>query len=369
MVLMRSEKHTTKKYKRKRRLETLLSLVILLAVLIGVLTGYYGSKVVSFLDGISADTGEPEIESPESIEITRKIEDLEPFSALILGLDLEDEGASRSDTIIVMTVNPEEESVKMVSIPRDTLVTLPNGQMEKINAAYATGVPNTPHRNAINAMDAVGEFLNIPIEFYATMDFNGLIELVDAVGGITVDADFAFTERDFVTGQTVEFDEGEQKVNGADALAYARMRKRDPRGDFGRQDRQREVIIEVLNELVSLNTIANLPTILEAVQPYLQTNASSNHMLSIASSYTTVLNNIEQLEINGYDDTEYFPHYGHNVYVWLPYQESLNEVQYELRTHLELDTDDYIDIQPETENASSVETEAWSESNTDSNQY
>ena len=73
MVLMRSEKHTTKKYKRKRRLETLLSLVILLAVLIGVLTGYYGSKVVSFLDGISADTGEPEIESPESIEITRKI--------------------------------------------------------------------------------------------------------------------------------------------------------------------------------------------------------------------------------------------------------------------------------------------------------
>ena len=369
MVPMRYEKYTNKKYQRKRRLETLLSLVILLAVFTGALSGYYGSKVVSFLDGISADSAETEVETPESIEMTRKIEDLEPFSALILGLDIEDEGASRSDTIIAVTVNPEKESVKMVSIPRDTLVTLPNGQMEKINAAYATGGPNAPHRNAINAMDAVGDFLNIPIEFYATMDFNGLIELVDAVGGITVDADFAFSERDYVTGQLVEFNEGKQTLNGADALAYARMRKKDPRGDFGRQDRQREVIIEVLNELVSVNTLANLPTILKAVQPYLQTNASSNHMLSIASNYTSVLSDIEQLEINGYDDTEYFPHYGHNVYVWLPYQESLNEVQYELRTHLELDTEDYIDIQPQIENASSIETESWPENNTDSNQY
>lgn len=370
MVPMRSEKHTNKKYRRKRILETILSLVILVAIFSGVLTGYYGSKLVSFLDGISADTAETEVETPESIEMTRKIEDLEPFSALILGLDVEDGGASRSDTMITVTVNPKEESVKMVSIPRDTLVTLPNGQMEKINAAYATGVPNTPHSNALNAMDAVGDFLNIPIEFYATMDFNGLVELVDAVGGITVDADFAFTQSDFVNrGETIRIREGEQTLNGAEALGYARMRKTDPRGDFGRQNRQREVIVEVLNELVSFNTIANFSNVLQAVQPYLQTNASSNHMLAIASSYTSVLNNVEQLEINGYDDTEYFPHYGHNVYVWLPYQESLNEVQFELRSHLELDTADYIDIKPNTENASSAETEPWSETESETSQY
>ncbi len=355
---MRSEKHIDKKHKRKRMLETLLSVVILLAIVSGALTGYYGSKITSFLDGISADS--TETESPESIEITRQIEDLEPFSALILGLDAEDEGASRSDTIIAMTVNPDEESVKMVSIPRDTLVTLPNGQLEKINAAHATGDFNTPHSHAMNAKEAVSDFLNIPIEFYATLDFNGLVELVDAVGGITVDAEFAFNQSDYINrGETIEIQEGRQTLNGAEALGYARMRKQDPRGDFGRQERQREVIVEVLNELVSMNTITNLSKILNAIQPYLNTNATSKQMLAIASNYTKVLNEVEQLELDGYSGEEYFPHYGHNVYVWEPYEESLNDVQLELRKHLELDTDEYIDIQPDIEHAHSSKADTW----------
>lgn len=362
MVQMRSEKHTKRKYNRKRVFETILSLLILLAIFSGALTGYYGSKIVSFLDGISSETSN-EPSDPDTIEVTRKIEDLEPFSGLILGLDVEDDGSSRSDTIIVVTVNPEEESVKMVSIPRDTLVTLPNGQLEKINAAYATGNSSIPNGPANNAMEAVGEFLDIPIQFFATMDFDGLVELVDAVGGITVDADFAFTQSDYVNrGETIRIQEGIQTLNGAEALGYARMRKRDPRGDFGRQGRQREVIVEVLNELVSFNTVTNLSSILNAIQPYLNTNATPNQMLSIATNYTDAVNDIDQLEINGYDGTEYFPHYGHNVYVWQPYQESLTEVQYELRKHLELDTEDYMDIQPEIENAHSSENGLPSES-------
>ncbi len=364
----RSEKYTNKKHKRKRVFETILSVIILLAIFSGVWTGYYGSKITSFLDGIHADPSE--IESPETLEMTRKIEDLEPFSALILGVDVADEGASRTDTIIAMTVNPEEESVKMVSIPRDTLVTLPNGQMEKINAAYATGVPNTPHSNALNAMEAVGDFLNIPIQFYATMDFDGLVELVDAVGGITVNADFAFSETDYVnSGEKVYIEEGIQTLDGAEALGYARMRKRDPRGDFGRQERQREVIVEVLNELVSFNTVTNLTSILNAIQPHLKTNVTSNQMLAIASNYSGALKDIEQLEILGYDGSEYFPHYGHNVYVWEPYDESLKEVQYELRKHLELNTADYIDIQPEIEKAHSSEAETWQEPEQNTQQY
>lgn len=350
---MRSVKHVNKKLKRKRFFESILSLVILMAIFSGALVGYYGSKIVSFLDNINAETTGNEVYSPKSIETTRKIDDSEPFSALILGLDVEDGGASRSDTIIVVTVNPKDESVKMLSIPRDTLVTLPNGQMEKINAAYATGIPNTPHRNALNAMDAVSSFLDIPIEFYATLDFNGLVELVDAVGGISVDSDFAFTQSDYVNqGQTIHIQEGEQKLNGAEALGYARMRKKDPRGDFGRQARQREVIIGVLNELVSFNTFIHFSNVLSAVQPYMQTNATTDLMLGIASSYTSSLNNVEQLEIDGYSDTEYFPHYGHNVYVWLPYEESLDKVQFELKSHLELDTNNHMNMQSQTENAS-----------------
>ena len=324
---MRSEKHIVKKQRLvKRRIETVLSIVILLSMIVGGITGYYGSKVLSFLEDISADE---EVETTESIQITQQVKDKEPFTALILGVDVEDSGVSRSDTIIVATVNPKTESMKMVSIPRDTLVYLPDGTMEKMNAAYATG-------GATRASEMVGEFLDIDIDFYATLDFRGLIELVDAVGGITVDSNLAFTENNYDDpSNKVRIEKGLNNLDGAEALAYARMRKKDPRGDFGRQDRQKEVIVQILNKMTSFNSISNLPSILSAVQPHLKTNARSNDILAIASNYMGTLNNVETLSLNGYDDRKYFPHYGFSVYVWHPYEDSLEEVQQELKDHLE----------------------------------
>jgi LCP family protein required for cell wall assembly len=326
---MRSKKHVRKKLNKKRVFETLLSIGILLAIFFGGVTGYYGSKIGSFLDGISADSDGSD--DPQSIEITQQLEDLEPFSALILGTDVEDGGASRSDTIIVATVNPKSKDVKLVSIPRDARVTLPDGTPEKINAAHATGGPSLTR-------EMVSSYLDIPIEFYATMDFRGLVELVDAVGGVTVDSDLEFTENNYIDGSNpVEIQEGVQTLNGAEALGYARMRKKDPQDDFGRQQRQQEVIIEVLNELASFNTITNLTDVLNSVEPYLETNATSQQMLAIAGNYSSVASNIEQLTLDGFAYNEYFPHYGLEVYVWEPYDESLAEVQGELQEHLELD--------------------------------
>lgn len=302
---------------------------ILVAILLGGVTGYYGSKLFSFLDAISVE--ETTASEDDTLETLQNLEDAEPFAALILGTDVEEEGQARSDTIIVVTVNPEEESMKMVSIPRDTLVTLPNGLHEKINAAYATG-------GAILSMSMIEEMLDIPIKFYATMDFRGLVELVDAVGGITVDSELEFSEDNYVDRKNpIEIQEGIQQLDGAQALGYARMRKQDPRGDFGRQDRQKEVIVEVLNELVSLNTIANLSGVLNSVSPYLRTNVLTNQMLTIAGNYSGVINDVEQLSLTGVASDMYFPHYGLNVYVWEPYEESLWEVSTELRGHLGLE--------------------------------
>lgn len=326
---MRPNKYEQKKKNRKKRFQTFLSFAILLGIFIGGVTGYYGSKVGSFLDGISAD--DDGTEDFESVEITQQLEDLEPFSALVLGVDVEDEGASRSDTIIVATVNPKEENMKLISIPRDTLITLPDGTTEKINAAFATG-------GAPLAREIIGEYLDIPIQFYATMDFRGLVELVDAVDGITIDSNLEFTQSDYMDGSTpVHIQGGLQTLDGAEALAYARMRKEDPEGDFGRQKRQQEVMMEVLDELVSFDTIANLSGVLNAIQPHLTTNATSNQMLAIAGNYASAAGNIEQLSLDGAARNEFFPHYGFEVYVWEPYAESLIEVQNELREHLELD--------------------------------
>lgn len=338
---MRSEKHIVKKKINKRQiLEIILSVFILISIVIGGVTGYYGSKVVSFLDGISSDDT---VETPEAIEITKQVREAKPFAALILGVDVEDGGVSRSDTIIVATVNPRTESMKMVSVPRDTLVTLPNGTIEKMNAAYATG-------GAKRAREMVGDFLDIDIDFHAILDFRGLIELVDAVGGITIDSELAFTESNYDDPSSpIRIEEGIQELDGAAALGYARMRKKDPRGDFGRQDRQKEVITEVLDELVSFNTVSNLPGILNAVQPYLQTNARSKDILSIAANYTTTLKNVEQLTISGVDDRVYFPHYGHDVYIWEPFSNSLEEVQLELQEHLSADDNSTPEIRSATD--------------------
>lgn len=329
---MRADKYKEKKNKRKKILETFISITILLAIFAGGAFGYYSSQVLQFMDDISVET--PEEDPDKVIERTKRLEDLEPFSVLVLGTDVkteQDSGQGRSDTIIVATINPSSSDIKMVSVPRDTLTTLPTGTIEKMNAAYATG-------GITRAQDMIGEFLDIPIDFYAIMDFNGLIELVDAVGGITVDADFAFTENAFQNkGQRIEIKEGVQRLDGDQALGYARMRKRDPRGDFGRQDRQQEVIVAILKELNSLNTVTNFEGILSSIRPYLITNANTQQMFNIAGNYSHTINNVEQLTISGYDDSEYFPHYGFSVYVWKPDEGSLMEVQHELRVHLELE--------------------------------
>lgn len=327
---MRSEKNTKKKQTRNRKVfQIVLAVFLLLALAFGGLAGFYGSKLLSFLDGISQPEEEM-VDEEEANQLSKHVEDAEPFAALILGTDIEEEGESRTDTIILVTVNPKKESMKLVSIPRDTLVYLPSPHniTEKINAAYSFGGPRLTR-------DMISNLFDIPIDFYATMDFRGLVELVDAVGGITVHSDFAFTESNFVDySEPIQIQEGTQTLDGAEALGYARMRKQDPRGDFGRQDRQREVVVALLNELVSFNTVSNLDNILSAVAPYLKTNASPGQMFSIANNYSDALNDVQTLTLDGLAGNEYFPHYELVVWVWEPYPESLTYVSNELQEHL-----------------------------------
>lgn len=325
---MRGDKKSEKRRKRKILLETILSIAILLAIFIGGLVGYYGSKVNSFLDNIS--TEENQSTPGETDDRPSQITNTEPFAALILGTDIEESGQARTDTIILVTVNPEKESIKMISIPRDTLIELPNGTMEKINAAYPTG-------GARLSKKVISDMFNIPIDFYAILDYNGLIELVDAIGGITVNSELEFTQNNYADrNKPINIKKGIQTLNGEEALGYARMRKKDPRGDFGRQDRQKDVVQAILEELVSFNTLTNLTQILDSVQPYLKTNATSNEILDLATGYYKTLNDIEQLSLNGEAGDAYFPHYGLTVYVWEPYEESLWEISEELRDHLGL---------------------------------
>lgn len=318
----RSERTAAKKKKSKwKKILLFIVSVLLLAVVAIVIK--YGVAINSFVNDISVSDN-----SVEQTEADLLLDEKKPVSFLLLGMDLDDNLTSRTDTIMVATVNPDSKDMKLVSMPRDTLVTTDFGFTEKINAMYTFGGIEL-------MMTEVEKLLDIPLEHYAILNFEGLAELVNAVGGIQVYSDFAFKESNSINpGHTIEIKEGLQHLNGEEALGFARMRKSDPRGDFGRQERQQKVIEALLKEMLSLNILSNFTPILDAISPYLQTNLSGTQMLTLAVNYSDSVGDMETLEITGGDSTEYFPHYGLNVYTFIPHEESLAEVSAELQEHL-----------------------------------
>ncbi|WP_277714796.1 LCP family protein [Bacillus atrophaeus] len=214
----------------------------------------------------------------------------DPISILLLGVDERPGDKGRTDSMIVLTINPETKKSTMVSIPRDTRVFMRSKNTNiKINAAYTyEGIEGT--------VQTVEQFLNIPINYYIKLNMEGFKDIVDAIGGITVNNDFPFTL------EGVHIPKGEQHIDGKVALKYARMRKEDPRGDFGRQQRQREIINQIVHEGAQLKSLKNYQGILTSLEKNIQTNLTLDKMIDIQSSYKeAVNNNIKQIEVKGDD--------------------------------------------------------------------
>ncbi|MED3646430.1 LCP family protein [Halalkalibacterium halodurans] len=244
----------------------------------------------------------------------------DPFSILIAGVDSrEDTHAGRSDTLIVLTVNPKEESIKMLSIPRDTRTEIVGrGTDDKINHAYAFG-------GAQMTIDTVENFLDIPIDHYVSINMDGFTQLVDALGGVSVENAFAFSQNGY------QFEEGEIFLEtGDEALAYARMRKQDNRGDFGRNDRQRQIVEAVIKQGAQFSSITKAGAILDAVGESVRTDLQLDGMWELQSNYRGAAKNIEHLEITG-EGTRI-----NNIYYLIIPQEEIARVQGELKSHLEL---------------------------------
>ena len=213
----------------------------------------------------------------ETVERSKKsqvnLNNKEPFSVLLLGIDTGDDGRveqGRSDTTIVATVNPRDKQTTLVSLARDTYVDIPGqGKQDKLNHAYAFG-------GASLAMDTVENYLNIPINHYVSINMAGLKELVNAVGGIEVNNNLTFSQDGY------DFTIGKISLDGEQALSYSRMRYEDPNGDYGRQERQRKVIEGIVQKVLSLNSVSNYQEILTAVSDNMKTDLSFDDMKKIA---------------------------------------------------------------------------------------
>lgn len=211
----------------------------------------------------------------------------QPISILLIGVDERKGDRGRSDSLIVLTVNPNKKSVEMVSIPRDTRTEIVGkGVQDKINHAYAFG-------GVEMAIATVENFLDIPIDYYVKVNMESFKDIVDAVGGVTVNNSFAFTY------EGVTFPKGEITLDGEKALKYSRMRYEDPRGDFGRQDRQKQIIEAVIKKGASLGSLANYDNILEAIGKNIKTNMTFEQMKEIQENYREARHNIEKLYIKG----------------------------------------------------------------------
>lgn len=306
---MRTEKKKTKKW---------LKVTGIIVLVLFIAAGAYGFTVYkSFRNAVETMHEPIERKQSEKRPEPVTLEEKDPFSVLMLGTDSTgDKG--RTDTIIVLTINPNNNSVKMLSIPRDTRTEIVGkGFNDKINHAHAFG-------GVEMAMDTVENFLDIPIDYYMKVNMEGFKDIVDAVGGVTVNntLDFSF--------KGVHFPEGEIALNGEDALKFVRMRKEDPRGDFGRNTRQREVIKAVIKEGASLSSLTNFSDIFNAIGTNVKTNLTFEQMVDIQKNYKTAGNNIEQMEIKG-AGTKIDGIY----YLQIPQEEQLR-VQNELKAQLEL---------------------------------
>ncbi|OCA88266.1 LytR family transcriptional regulator [Bacillus sp. FJAT-27225] len=311
-----------KKKKRRRRL--LLGFLILLFLSAITFFGYILVKTYqvssSAFNDIDGRDGKSELRD-EPVYIST-----DPFSVLLLGIEdySDDYDQGRSDSILVATFNPEFQTMKLLSIPRDTLVDIPGYDQDKINHSYADGGKEL-------VIETVEDFLDIPIDYYATVNFDGFKNIIDIVGGVTVDVPFTFDDINSKWDRFY-FEEGKQKLNGEEALVYARMRKKDPRGDFGRNMRQRQIITGLIDKLSSPSTLLKIDDIADEVGTNIQTNMRMKEALAFRKKYPDFnSSSIEQLELTGED---YNNSYG--TYYFIPSEESLNEVKQTLASHLEL---------------------------------
>jgi LCP family protein required for cell wall assembly len=302
--------------KKKRKWVKVIGIIFLVLFLIS--GGYVFFVYKSLTDAVSTMHQPIDREKSEKRIQQITLEEKEPFSVLLLGVDERKDDKGRSDTMIVLTVNPNEKSIKMLSIPRDTRTEIiGKGFADKINHAYAFG-------NEEMAMDTVENFLDIPLDYFIKVNMDSFKDIVDAVGGITVNSSFAFKQDSY------QFTEGSNTLDGKAALAYVRMRKHDPNGDFGRQDRQRQVIQGVIKKGISLNSITNFDDIFAALGKNVRTNMTFDEMKDIQKNYKDAAGNIEQLKLSGNGQTI------NKVWYLVVPNEEQQRVQNELKEHLRL---------------------------------
>lgn len=305
---------------RKRRKKSFIwKTTAITALLFLLLAGGASAYFLQQLNSVSADT-EEELERGEKSDLRDQAVDPseDSFSVLFLGVDDREEGSmdGRSDAMVVGTFNKDSKKVKLVSIPRDSLVNIEGHGEDKIAHAHAYGGTDL-------AVQTVENTLNIPIDYYVKSDFAAFTDIINDLDGVDVNVPFDFTE------EGTEFTEGPATLNGEEALKYVRMRKQDPRGDLGRGERQQEVLESLIKKAGSIESIDNYDDVFDSVSENVSTNFTFGNMIAL-QQYADSLDKIDSNQLQGADATI------NGIYYYQLNPEATLETSNSLRKQLDL---------------------------------
>lgn len=254
---------------------------IVLVVVLGI-GGYFLYQTQQSLNSLNTN----------KTSVSKKIDSSKPFSILLLGADTGTDGRvdrGNSDTMMLLTLNPAKKKTVAYSIPRDALAEMVGDKqknVQKINAAYNIGLSKM-------AKSTVGSLLGVPVDYHVAINMEALEKTVDFVGGVTVTSDLK------VSFDGVTIPKGTHHLNGKEALTYARMRYQDPRGDYGRQIRQQQILRAVVKKLEQPKYLAKIPDLIKSLGHDISTDLTTSQIDQIVLKYNGASKTMDFNQIQG----------------------------------------------------------------------
>jgi len=257
-------------------------MLFIVLVAVAATAGYYGYSFYQFAQDIQEHN--VITPPPDGGAATKAAEipqwDGERVNILLMGVDrrgMKNNGLPRSDSMMLVSMDPVTKRYDLFSILRDTYVDIPGNGSSRINAAIVDGGPEL-------AMKTVSQFTGLPVDRYVITDFEGFKALIDSVGGVELDVEKNMYYHDPTDKGVYDINlkRGWQHLDGSKALQYVRFRH-DATSDYTRTERQRKLLAAVADQMKKGTTLLQLPSILKGVTPYVQTNISTLDMLKLSA--------------------------------------------------------------------------------------
>lgn len=276
-----------KRRNRNKPKRTWLKVTLIVVTVLVLSVGGYGLSIYNNAKNTLNDKMHEAVDTIDTGLAKEKVAATEQLNILLLGIDAQSGEDGRSDALMVLSLDPKNDKMQLISIPRDTRTHIVGKDIDdKINHAYAFGGPDM-------AIATVENFLDIELDYYVSMNMVGFKELVDQLGTITVYNDVAWSDGEY------DFGFGPTEMDGDKTMSFVRMRKQDPSGDFGRTKRQRQVVQGIVNRGATIGSVTKINGLIDVLGKNMATNLDFGDMRSLLADYRNTVKKFEDYQMEG----------------------------------------------------------------------